>query len=357
MSGSRIWERLGALELELVELRVRPLELAVSEVFTRTTSVIELHGREGLLGVGEDVSWARDDHVELWARVEALSRELAGRCTLAEFSERLERAPLFGAPPSAPAHADYRRWAFESAALDLALASAGQTLAECVQREARPLRFVASLGLGRPASTQPVRALLERVPGLEFKLDVGADWDAALVGELAELGCVATADLKGYYRGTTVDLDYDAELYARVCAGLPRAVIEDPLWNAASHALLAPHAERIAMDAPLHSWADLEALPYAARWANSKPSRFGRAERVFEFLERCEAAEIQVYGGGQFELGPGRAQIQELAALFHPEAPNDVAPLDYHQPAGKELAPSPLPLGAARAGFARRAPA
>ena len=32
------------------------------------------------------------------------------------------------------------------------------------------------------------------------------------------------------------------------------------------------------------------------------------------------------YGGGQYELGVGRGQIQCLAALFHPDAPNDIAP-------------------------------
>ena len=35
------------------------------------------------------------------------------------------------------------------------------------------------------------------------------------------------------------------------------------------------------------------------------------------------------YGGGQYELGVGRGQIQCLAALFHPDAPNDIAPAGY----------------------------
>ncbi len=33
-----------------------------------------------------------------------------------------------------------------------------------------------------------------------------------------------------------------------------------------------------------------------------------------------------MYGGGMGELGVGRGQIELLAALFHPDAPNDVAP-------------------------------
>ena len=35
------------------------------------------------------------------------------------------------------------------------------------------------------------------------------------------------------------------------------------------------------------------------------------------------------YGGGQYELGVGRGQIQYLAAIFHPDAPNDIAPAGY----------------------------
>jgi hypothetical protein len=36
------------------------------------------------------------------------------------------------------------------------------------------------------------------------------------------------------------------------------------------------------------------------------------------------------YGGGMGELGIGRGQIELLAALFHADAPNDVAPSAYN---------------------------
>jgi hypothetical protein len=39
-----------------------------------------------------------------------------------------------------------------------------------------------------------------------------------------------------------------------------------------------------------------------------------------------------MYGGGQFELGPGRGQIQYLASLFHPDGPNDTAPGGFNAP-------------------------
>ena len=53
-----------------------------------------------------------------------------------------------------------------------------------------------------------------------------------------------------------------------------------------------------------------------------------------------------MYGGGQFELGPGRGQIQYLASLFHPDGPNDVAPKGYNAPEpASGLETSPLPPG------------
>ena len=90
--------------------------------------------------------------------------------------------------------------------------------------------------------------------------------------------------------------------------------------------MLDPHSDRVTWDAVIHSVADIEALRWPPRTVNVKPSRFGSVERLFAAYDYCEAKEIGAYGGGQFELGVGRDQIQLLAALFHPKTPNDVAP-------------------------------
>jgi hypothetical protein len=59
-----------------------------------------------------------------------------------------------------------------------------------------------------------------------------------------------------------------------------------------------------------------------------------------------------MYGGGQFELGIGRGQIQLLAAVFHPDTPNDVAPAGYNlSPLDPELPESPLEPAAPSPGF------
>jgi hypothetical protein len=75
---------------------------------------------------------------------------------------------------------------------------------------------------------------------------------------------------------------------------------------------------------------DVRELPFLPRWLNCKPSRFGTLTRLLAFYEHCQEHGIRLYGGGQFELGPGRAQVQLLAAMFHPDGPNDVAPAAYN---------------------------
>ena len=256
--------------------------------------------------------------------------QLAGEWTLDSFSRHLDALPLFDEEPERHAFADYRRWAFESAALDLALRQAGLSLRDAVGRGARPVTFVASGGLGAPPSTARVQAFLGLYPALRFKLDARPDWTDDIFEELRQLECVDSIDLKGHYTGTVVDNPPDPNLYRKVLETFPDAWIEDPALTPETEALLEPHADRVTWDAPIHSIDDIEALRWPPRTVNVKPSRFGSIERLFAAYEYCEERGIGAYGGGQWELGVGRGHIQLLAALFHPDTPNDVAPGGYN---------------------------
>src|SRR5438105_3583270 len=132
----------------------------------------------------------------------------AGEHRLGSFSDRLDEHDFH----------PYRRWAFESAALDLALRQAGRSLAQALGREPRPVTFVVSK---RFETIGELRRLLERYPTTRFKLDPTSDWGEELVGELAATGAVDTADLKGAYHGTVVDQPPDPALYRRVAEGFP----------------------------------------------------------------------------------------------------------------------------------------
>ncbi len=77
-------------------------------------------------------------------------------------------------------------------------------------------------------------------------------------------------------------------------------------------------------------WRTSTGLPFAPKTLNVKPSRFGSVRRLFAGYDYCAEHGIAVYGGGQWELGPGRGRIQHLASLFHPTTPNDVAPAAFN---------------------------
>ncbi len=340
---------LGDLPLAIDGYSLERLELAVSSEFTRVTTVVHLQGG-GEEGVGEDVTYDAGDQQAL--QDAGASHDLTGPRTLGDFCELAAGLDLFPAPPKFPAYRLYRRWAFESAALDLALRQAGVSLAERLGLDAQPVRFVVSMRLGEPATIEPARKRLEQYPWLEFKLDATSSWTDELVAELAATGAVESIDLKGRYSGTVVDQPPDAALYRRIVEGFPNAWIEDPAETPETEAVLAGHWDRVTWDEPIHSIADLEALPHKPRGVNLKPSRIGSIAALMETYEYCTANDISPYGGGQFELGPGRGQIQYLASLFHAAAPNDVAPGPFNEP---ELRPglpaSPLPPELAVTGF------
>jgi hypothetical protein len=311
------------LPLEIDSYDLEPLVQEVAADFSLHRTVVVLRGKREE-GRGEEVDYDPETQRQFQERRAELP--FAGRHTFDSFSVLQSGQDV------------YRRWAFESAALDLALRQAGHSLAEALGREQLPLRFVVS------TRTANVPRWLELYPELRFKLDPDRGWDADMIERLAGTRRVETVDFKGIYRhefGSPPDPD----LYARVVAGFPDAWLEDPAITPETWPALSSHRTRITWDAAIHAWGDVEALPFRPRCLNSKPSRFGSVRRLFDFYDACEREGIALYGGGQFELGPGRRQIQVLASIFHPDGPNDVAPAGYNVrgPVGG-LPESPLEL-------------
>jgi hypothetical protein len=343
-----LYDAVRDLPLRIDEYSLEGLELQARPDFLRKTTVVHLRGA-GEEGIGEDVTYEASEHDRLQQRGPTLP--LAGDWTLHTFSQHLATQPLFDPLPERLVYVDYRRWAFESAALDLALRQTGVSLGQAVERERRPVTFVVSMSLGEPPSPERVYAWLELYPGLRFKLDANPQWSDAFVSELAATGAVDSIDFKGHYQGTTVDTPPDAKLYRRVAEGLPEAWLEDPALDDETTPALEPHRYRVTWDAPIHSVQDIESLLWPPRTVNVKPSRFGSIERLFAAYDYCEARGIGAYGGGQWELGPGRGHIQLLAALFHPDTPNDVAPRDFNLQPQPGLPASPLTVMSRETGF------
>jgi hypothetical protein len=333
------YARLAGLPLVIQGYMTERAELDVSSGFRRVTTTVVLRGG-GCEGRGEDVTYAAEDHEPY-----PLDLPLVGAWTLDLYSALLGGLELFPArPPQQEFFRPYRRWAFESAALDLALRQQGKTLGAVLERPYRPVRFAVSTRLD-------ITPWLAVDPKLEFKLDPTPEWDVDTVARIAATGRVRVIDFKSFYEGSPVDNPPDPAQYRMVAAAFPDAVLEDPVLSGPAREALDGEEARFSFDAPIHSWADVEALPTLPGFLNIKPSRFGSVGALLDCVTRAQAAGIVLYGGGQFELGVGREHIESLASLLYPDGPNDVAPREYHGAARSGVPRSPLEPLAQGPGF------
>lgn len=303
-----------------------------------STTQVRLRGR-GEEGIGEQVGMP-----ETQKGLRATDFPLTGEwATLADFLAHLDTIDMWPEPPEYDLERNWRRWTFESAALDLALRQSGTSLAKVLGRTPQPVTFVNSFGLGDPPDIDKVANRRALHPTVGFKLDVAPSWTQEIMDRIAAVEGVAVIDFKGHY-----DLEVEDEaallaMYERTVATFTDVVFEDPHDHPAVIELLTPIADRVSYDAPITSVESIGETAITVGIVNVKPCRVGRLEELSRMYAHCESAGIQMYNGGMGELGVGRGQAQLLAALFHPDAPNDIAPSEYNleeQPAS--LPPSPL---------------
>jgi len=163
-----LYSKISDLELHIKKINTETQEKQVSEHFTRRTTTVTISGKEKT-GKGEDVIWEAEKHSYPQLNLE-------GSYSFREFSKMLDDKELF---PEDTEYTEtdqkYRRWAVESAALDLALKQNNTTLAEVLDKKYSPLRFVVSPSMNEP-SIEKLENLIELNPSIEFKLDASEDW-------------------------------------------------------------------------------------------------------------------------------------------------------------------------------------
>jgi hypothetical protein len=153
------YARLAGLPVEIESCEFTPIVRDTSSGFTKITTVVRLRGR-GEEGLGEDVTWDQIDHIEFLRH--PMPHQLEGAWELDELSGALGEMDLFPVAPCRPASRRYRRWAFESAALDLGLRQAGLSLADALGRTPQPVRFVSSGSRPRWSRSVPVSRATRR---------------------------------------------------------------------------------------------------------------------------------------------------------------------------------------------------
>src|SRR6201991_1663984 len=125
MNGESLWPRLAELPLVIEACEYERLHAVLAYEFERITTHVRLVGA-GVDGLGEDVSVFREDGTTLHEGRPALPLEREG--TLAGVCDHLAALELWTQPPEWDVALRFRNWAFESAALDLALRQAGRSL-------------------------------------------------------------------------------------------------------------------------------------------------------------------------------------------------------------------------------------
>jgi L-alanine-DL-glutamate epimerase-like enolase superfamily enzyme len=343
-----LWSRVADLPLTIAEHRLEAVATPAGPEYGRYLLRLRGGGHEG---IGEEIGGTMFDEGGTFAAL-APALELAGTWTIASFSEHVAGFDLWPTPPEWAMAPRLRTWAFESAALDLALAQSGRSLPEVLGRTPQPVRFVTSLGLGDPPSfATTIGRRLEQYPDLRFKLDAEPSWSPSLIAEVGATGAVDIIDFKGRYGLEVEDEEALLDMYRAIRDAFPDAILEDPHDLPAVAALLEPHTARISHDAPIATVADI-----TTTIVNIKPSRIGTIKALLDIYDHCERSGVRMYGGGMGEQPFARGQVQLLASLFHPDRPNDVAPSPYNQPDVTAVLPSGLPSspltpGPATAGF------
>lgn len=312
----------------------------------RPIALVRLSG-QGHEGLGEDVGTFPG---EPWCPPPIL--DLHGTTTLGAFCEQLAEQTWFATPPDWAAMANYRRYGYESAALDLALRQSETNLPAVLGREPKPVTFVTSFPLGDPPRAEEVLDRIELRPNLRFKIDIEESWTPEIIEAVAGTNAVDILDFKGQYGIPVKDEAKLVAVYEAALEAFPDALLEDTHDVHAVAEVVAPHAGRVTYDAPLHCVADLNTTRHRVRTINVKPCRVGNLADLFALYEHAEREGLAIYGGGMGERDIGRGQAQLLAALFHPDGPNDLAPSGYN--AGMptpDLPDSPLEPNAPQPGF------
>ena len=328
------WHLLAELSLIVEDVEFDGRELGISEEFTRLTTRVLLRGA-GHEGIGEDVVYDAPEQREY--RAAGARLPLAGTWTLASFSAHLGELDLFqGKPPQRGAMSqDFRRWGLDTAALDLALRQVGAPLHAVVGTRAAAAdvrRLDAPRPAGRPGAGAPHSQALsshtvQARPDQRWERRSSCD-------ELAATGAVDSLDFKGFYRGTPVDVRYRPGAVSQICAEtFPHGVARGPRPHRRDAAGARSRTGTASRGTRRYTRSPTSSRSSASRaWSTSSPPASAASRSSATRTTTANGEGIGAYGGGQTELAEGRGQIQYLAALFHPDAPNDTAPTEFNFP-------------------------
>lgn len=295
------------LPVHIEAAQTRPLTQFFAPAFTRRTTEVALHAGASC-GRGEVSAYDADLHRTLDASGIPVPLPWSG--TLAEWETHLADLP----DPEL-------RWALGTAALDLLLATQALDWQGAGLGAAPALRTVISTELGRPPQPERLAEHLVRDPEAEFKLDFGP-WTREQVERLSKVAGTRVAVLD-FKRGRNGSNAFPVARLDALELAFPNAWLEDPaphLWPACCDG-----DRRTRVSFEIHHVGQWDVLPCVPGALNLKPGRIGSLSALLEAGAWALEHRVQLYLGGDFELGVGREHLRRLAAWLCPDGPNDLA--------------------------------
>ena len=304
------------------------------EQWTRHTTVFHLHGG-GTEGIGEDVVWDPDDQQrQQRGRAGARHRRDCGRSTTSR--EHLAELDLFhgrDAGVSRP-YATYRRWALESAALDLALRQAGEPLHEVLGREPQPLTLRRLPAPRRPAQRRRRRRPPRRLRGRPLQARRRADLERGADRRAGRHRLGRRHRLQGRLQGHDRRRRHRSRALPALRRGVPGRLAGGPRPDRArgrrrARAPPRPHHLGRARSTRSTTFASSPSRP---KTLNCKPSRFGPLSALFDFYDFCER---RGHRASTAAASPSSARAAARCSCSRrcsiPTRPNDVAPAGWDQ--------------------------
>ena len=315
-----------AIWLHFIEMPLKiPFQASWGTLDTRPAIVVEVYDGDGRIGLGEGLAFAQPYYTEetimtSWHILDAFLIPLLYLAPIAHPAEVHQRFARVRGNAMAKA-------ALDSAVWDLYAQEQGSSLATVLGGQVQPVPVRRTLGLAAPEALSERMAeawVEEEMRCFKLKIQPGADDTMLEIIRRQFPDADLAVDANGSYEGADVDLLTALDRYQLTTLEQPLAA-----GDFIGHARLqAGMTTAVGLDESLVSLetTELALALRSCRAVNLKWGRVGGLTAAIQIHNRCRTEHIELWCGGMFETGIGRAHSLALSTLPGFTLPADLGP-------------------------------